>query len=83
MMDARQGRSVGAVRAVALLVATLTLLLVAALAVAPKADAHQTAGRVLLLSRGRYAPEHVKGASFRFPQCRGNETPGTRPAQLR
>ncbi len=47
-MEARTGKpGVPTVRAVALLVAMLALLMVATVAVAEKADAHQTAGRTI------------------------------------
>ncbi len=65
-MDAtmREGR-MGAMRAVAVLLATLTLLLVAAVAVAEKADAHQTAGRVVIFIDGEKV-KNTKDNHFTF-----------------
>ncbi len=51
-MDTSVGKKVGAVRTVAVLVATLALVLVAALAAPSQADAHQTAGRTLIYVDG-------------------------------
>lgn len=51
-MDASLGKKVGAVRTVAVLVATLSLVLLAALAAPKQADAHQTAGRTIIFVDG-------------------------------
>lgn len=54
-MDATtvEGRRYGVVRAVALVVAVLSLLLVVALAAPEKADAHQIAGRTVIYLDGK------------------------------
>ncbi len=76
MANTSQGR-IGAVRAVAVLLATLTLVLVAALAVAPQADAHQQAGRTLIYIDGNLV-KSTKDDHFTFtrrlsPGCHGVE----------
>ncbi len=52
-MDAANRGRIGAVRAVAVLVATLSLLLVVALAAPERADAHQQPGRTLIYVDGQ------------------------------
>ncbi len=52
MANTSQGR-IGAVRAAAVLLATLTLLLVVALAAPERADAHQQPGRTLIYVDGQ------------------------------
>ncbi len=76
-MDTRQGKT-GAVRAVAVAVAALTLLLVATLAVAPQADAHQTAGRTVIYLDG----EKVKATKDDHFTYRQRLSPGCHSVQV-